>query len=191
MSDRIKFIEPSKPFYSKKLVLKDCKKAIDFWRWAYSDLMQNITRGIVGEFIAGWAINTDNIPRQPWDSFDLKTKDGKRIEVKTTAYFQAWAYAKKVLPKFVITPRRSWTESEGLTKTSEFNADIYVLCYFNEKDREKAVPMNLDQWNFWAFSQKEIIELLNGKQSISVKKLEESGIKSLKFNQLKLAINSK
>jgi hypothetical protein len=43
MSDRIKFIEPSKPFYSKKLGLKDCKKAIDFWRWAYSDLMQNIT----------------------------------------------------------------------------------------------------------------------------------------------------
>ncbi len=95
------------------------------------------------------------------------------------------------MPRFVITPRRSWTESTGLTKTFEFNADIYVLCYFNEKEREKADPMNLDQWNFWVFSQNEIIELLNGKKSISVKKLEENGIKSLNFNELKLAINSK
>ena len=191
VSNKVKFIEPDKHFYSSKLILKDFKKAVNFWRWAYSDLLQNITRGIVGEFIVAWAINADNTPRQPWDAFDLKTKDGKRIEVKTTAYLQAWTYNKKVLPKFVIAQRRLWTESEGQTKTPEFNADIYVLCYFNEKDRDNADPRNLDQWNFWVFSQKEIIKLLNGKKSISIKKLEESGIKSLDFNELRLAFNSK
>ncbi len=187
----IKFIDPSKQFYSKKLNIADKRKALDFWRWAYSDLIQNITRGIVAEFIVAWAIGADNKPRQPWDSFDLITREDKQIEVKATAYLQAWTYTKKVIPKFVISPKRTWSESQGLAKTASFNADIYVLCYFNEKNRSSADPMNLDQWDFWVLSKSELMTLLAGKQSISVKKLEDKCINSCNFNELKAAISNK
>ncbi len=181
------FIEPSKNFLIKGR--KSSHTILNFWRWAYSGLLQNITRGVLAEYIVAWALELDRIPRQPWDAFDLKTKDGRRIEVKSSAYVQAWE-SKRPNPQFIIKPRKTW-ESNGLTKEAEFNADIYVLCYLKEKDLTKINPMNLDQWMFWIFSRAEIINLLQGKASISVAALQNKKLDAIKFEKLKVIFYKK
>ena len=62
---------------------------LSFWRWSTSDLVSNVTRGRLAEFIVAKAlgISTDGVGNE-WDAYDLETKDGVKIEVKSAAYLQ-------------------------------------------------------------------------------------------------------
>jgi len=64
-------------------------KLIDFWKWNVSDLLSNTTRGTLAEYIVAIAMDIDlsNI-RQEWNAFDLETKEGIKIEVKSSAYLK-------------------------------------------------------------------------------------------------------
>jgi len=189
----VEFLDSNKFFHSNgtKIELSNRKcTTLDFWRWGYSDLVQNINRGILAEYIVAWTLNLDNKPRDPWEPFDLKTKNGKRIEVKSTGYLQSWDYGTKPNPRFVIQERQRWTKS-GLDVTADYNADVYVLCYHKETDRKKLDPMNLSQWVFWVFSKNEIINLLNKRKSISIKQLKKEGFNGFEVKELYSKINEK
>ena len=134
----VNFISPDKKFHydNTKLYLNSGNRtSLDFWQWGYSDLVQNVIRGILAEYIVAWVLNLDRTPRNPWEPFDLKTEDGERIEVKSTGYLQSWDYGTKPNPRFVIQERQRWTDS-GLETRADFNADIYILCYHKEKNRK-------------------------------------------------------
>ena len=62
----------------------------DFWRWAYSDLLNNTHRGVLAEFLVHSALETKDVARADWLPFDLTSPSGLRIEVKSSAYLQAW-----------------------------------------------------------------------------------------------------
>ena len=64
---------------------------VDFWRWSASDLLSNATRGVFAEFLIASALGLVDNVRSEWDSYDLKTQKGKRIEVKSAAYLQSWS----------------------------------------------------------------------------------------------------
>jgi hypothetical protein len=64
---------------------------LDFWQWAYSDLLSNTNRGRLAEFIVARALSlglTD--VRIEWDAVDLVTPTGVKVEVKSAAYLQSW-----------------------------------------------------------------------------------------------------
>ena len=61
-----------------------------FWCWMRPSLPENWLRGVVGEFLVAKALGLTQEPRVGWLSWDLKTKDGVRIEVKTSGYLQRW-----------------------------------------------------------------------------------------------------
>ena len=66
----------------------------DFWCWAYSDLIDNTQRGVVAEFLVYSSLG--NVPtgthmRTNWLLFDVTSPSGRRIEVKSAAYIQAWS----------------------------------------------------------------------------------------------------
>ncbi len=63
----------------------------DFWRWAFSDLRDNTTRGILAEFLVAKAVGDERSPRVGWDNFDVQAPGGPAIEVKCSAYLQSWA----------------------------------------------------------------------------------------------------
>ncbi len=44
---------------------------LDFWQWAYSDLLSNRNRALFAEFIVGTALGVLGQPRVEWDSVDL------------------------------------------------------------------------------------------------------------------------
>ncbi len=66
----VDFIEPEKEFHiqGKPLKLNGKKRPVmKFWQWCYSDLVQNITRGILGEYFVAWAIGVDTKPSRSMD----------------------------------------------------------------------------------------------------------------------------
>lgn len=190
------FVPASKPFVTnlgQALLNGKKRKALDFWSWAYSDLMQNITRGYVAQYIVAWALGVDEKPNDPWQPFDVRSPEphNKRIEVKSTSFLQSWTHGEKNRnPLFVLGQRRPFSSENGLGKKPEWNADIYVLSYFHCKEADKADIMNLDQWKFWVFQKEQIVALMNGRKSVTVSALERVGHKALTAFELRKAILS-
>ena len=123
---------------------------LDFWRWSVSDLLSNTTRGRLAEFIVGTAIGLDpNNLREEWDNYDLVTRDGTTIEVKSAAYLQSWRQDKLSSISFSIKPTHAWTEENGRSPIAKRQADIYVFCLLKHKDPKTIDPLKLEQWDFF------------------------------------------
>ena len=123
---------------------------LSFWRWSASDLVSNATRGILAEYIVANALGLADGVRAEWDAFDLLTKDGLKIEVKSAAYLQSWHHKKLSVITFGIRPTRLWnaTTNELATELKR-QADIYVFCVLSHKEKDSLDPLNLDQWEFY------------------------------------------
>jgi hypothetical protein len=89
------------------------QKLADFWGWRLSDLLDNLERGVLAEFIVATApgIPADGV-RDGGAVWDLTTPDGVRIEVKSAAYLQAWA--QKHLSRITLEELTTATEFGGL-----------------------------------------------------------------------------
>ena len=123
---------------------------INFWQWSASDLVSNATRGILAEYIVANALGLADGVRAEWDAFDLLTKDGIKIEVKSAAYLQTWYHKKLSAIAFSIRPTSSWTASASELATElKRQADIYVFCVLNHKEKDSLDPLNLEQWEFY------------------------------------------
>jgi len=158
----------------------------DFWQWAHSDLMQNTERGVLAEYIVAVLLGVDKGLRIPWMAYDLKLPNGKTVEVKTMSRLQAWAQRRLSTPRVVLRPTRKWDPDTGIMeKTPSFNADLYILSYFKAEDYEAADPTDLAQWEFYAFTQKQVVRLLKRRKSISLKFLKSQGINPVTAYELK------
>ncbi|HEX7177431.1 MAG TPA: hypothetical protein VF240_19390 [Pyrinomonadaceae bacterium] len=126
---------------------------LDFWRWYASDLVDNTKRGILAEFIVANALGCLNEVCNLGDAYDLELTTGEKIEIKSAAYVQSW-YQKKHSPiGFNIRPTRGWKASTGqMEDETKRQADIYIFCLLNHKDKESIDPLNLDQWEFYILS---------------------------------------
>ncbi|RPK61828.1 hypothetical protein EES43_14965 [Streptomyces sp. ADI96-02] len=85
----------------------------DFWQWACSDLVDSTMRGVLAEYIVDTALGSVDSTRVEWDTVDVRTPEGCRVEVKSAAYLQSWA--QKALSKisFSIAPATGWDASTG------------------------------------------------------------------------------
>lgn len=187
---KVKKKKPEDSFHFSGVFERGDKRCIgDFWEWAYSDLLQNTTRGVLAEFIVAFLLGCDEDPRNPWDAYDLKLRDGRTIEIKTMSKLQGWVQGKLSKPKVVLTPTRRWdTQTGKYDEPQTFNADLYIFCYFKTDEHETADPLDLDQWEFFVFTRERIKKLLDGKKSISLKKLETNGIKPVLAKDFKKTI---
>jgi hypothetical protein len=123
---------------------------LDFWQWSSSDLVSNATRGILAEYIVANALGLAAGVRAQWDAFDLLTRDGIKIEVKSAAYLQSWYHKKLSAITFSIRPTRLWNASTNqLAEELKRQADIYVFCVLNHKEKKSVDPLNFDQWEFY------------------------------------------
>ena len=58
---------------------------LSFWQWSSSELLGNALRGKLAEYIVASAIDGLDRLREEWDEFDLITKSGLKIEIKSHA----------------------------------------------------------------------------------------------------------
>ncbi|WP_138413295.1 hypothetical protein [Sinomonas gamaensis] len=139
----------------------------DFWQFAMSDLRTNNVRGYLAEFLVAKALGLSEVRRVEWDAYDLLL-DGIRVEVKSSAYLQAWEQ-----------PRPSQISFRGLRGTryhprhdydpagKQLNAHVYVFCVQTAKLHEKNDPLDVSQWSFYVVKRSALEQY--GFQSIRLK----------------------
>ena len=126
---------------------------IDFWRWAFSDLIDNTQRGVMAEFLVYSSLNRitlDTQKRENWLSFDITSPSGRRIEVKSAAYIQAWTPENIFAQiRFDIGKKLAWDNVTATSATvAKRNCDLYVFCVFTAKTKDVSI-LNLDYWDFY------------------------------------------
>lgn len=133
-------------------------KALEFWRWAFSDLRQNAVRGHLAEFIVAAALDLKLQVRSSWDDYDLALPAGDvaasevRLQVKSSAYLQAWAqkdlskisFGGLRKRKFPFTP-----DGWALSDLKAPKADVFVFALETARSHDEYDPMDVDQWAFW------------------------------------------
>ncbi|MFJ4294938.1 hypothetical protein [Curtobacterium sp. NPDC089689] len=122
----------------------------DFWQFALGDLRMNNARGYLAEFLVAKALGMTEVHRVEWDAYDLLLDDRIRVEVKSSAYLQAWEQ-----------PRLSRIEFRGLRGTryhprhgddpagKQLNAHVYVFCVQMATTHAEYQPLDMSQWDFY------------------------------------------
>jgi hypothetical protein len=124
----------------------------DFWKWSVSDLLSNATRGRLAEFIVATALGIDvkNQIRDEWSAWDLTTKDGIKVEVKSAAYIQSWNQKEPSKISFLVPKTRAWNPiTNKQAGTAERHADVYIFALLKHEKQETIDPLKLDQWSFY------------------------------------------
>lgn len=124
----------------------------DFWSWLASDLRTNTTRSLLAEFIVAIAVGAEHTTRIEWDSFDVRSPAGTRIEVKAAAYRQAWAQRKPSAIRFTRLCARTWTPQSAYSDAQTYNAQVYVFALHTALDHESYDALDINQWVFWVLS---------------------------------------
>lgn len=163
---------------------------LDFWAWAYSDIHNNTTRGIIAEFIVAVALGIDReIPRDAWSKYDLEYRSFG-IEVKSASYHQRWHQAKHSSISYRIRQTRGWeADTNKQDKEARRQADIYVLGLLAEKDRSKVNPLNIDQWSFWVVPTLFFNSRKRSQHSITVNSLLREVGGPIRFSDIKQAVD--
>ncbi|MCA9432083.1 MAG: hypothetical protein KC940_16340, partial [Candidatus Omnitrophica bacterium] len=93
--------------------------------WAFSDLRMNYVLVVFAEWMVAQLFGIDPPARDSWDSCDLKTSDGKAIEIKSAAYVQTWET--KPAPRIVFTGLRGrkWTPETGYTTEQTYMSSVF------------------------------------------------------------------
>ena len=147
---------------------------VDFWSWHASGLLTNTLRGSLAEYIVGLAIDVDmDSPREDWATWDLTTRHGVKVEVKSAAYLQAWHQRSLSKISFNVSKRRGWDPKTAIEEhTPSRHADVYVLALFAHQDKSTANPLNVDQWQFWVVPTSWLDVRQRSQQSITLTSLQ-------------------
>ncbi len=147
---------------------------LDFWKWAYSDLIGNTERGMVAEFIVAMACNTDDSVRVSWDSYDLTLKNEIKVEVKSSAYLQTWKQKKFSIPIFNVPKTKSWDYINNVYGTEKKRqADVYVFALLNHLEKNSLNPLDTRQWEFYIVNTDILNKVIKDSKQITLKKLIE------------------
>lgn len=145
---------------------------LDFWKWANSDLLSNTLRGVLAEFIVASAIGLERTARTEWDSYDLKTSKGLKIELKSASYVQSWNQKKFSNISFRIAPTKGWeSETNTYSELIKRQAHIYVFALLHHKDKGTINPLIVDQWTFFILESDFLDEKCGNNKSIGINPL--------------------
>lgn len=164
---------------------------VGFWRWAYSDLVSNATRGVLAEYIVGLALRCVDGARVEWDSCDLRTPQGNSVEVKSAAYVQTWHQRKLSKILFTITPTNGWNAvTNTISAERKRQADVYVFCLLKHTDKATVNPLNLDQWEFYVMSTNRLNNLVGNQEEITLGPLLKLRPSKASFAELRACVEA-
>jgi len=161
-----------------------------FWSWSVSDILSNATRGRFAEFIVGSAFGLDpkNL-RDEWDSYDLKTDNGIKIEVKSAAYIQTWDQKKISTISFSIKPAQYRVFDKIVEDLKpKRRADIYVFCHLKHLDKTTIDPLKMEQWDFYVLPTFMLDKYERSQSSITLNSLKRLS-EPISYSELKEKIN--
>lgn len=154
---------------------------LDFWRWSASDLLSNAMRGVFAEFLVANILRIDvSGVREDWAKYDLTTRAGLKMEVKSAAYLQSWDQYEYSAISFDVAPRYQFSE-QGLPLPiqPERVADVYVLALLHHKikhpeEGERGVdPLDVSQWSFFVLDRHLLDHRTRSQHSITEASLKD------------------
>lgn len=160
----------------------------DFWKWYASNTLHSALRGAIAEFIVAKALELPCCVRQTWDAYDLKYND-YRIEVKSSAYLQEDFDGRYSRISFSIAKHSHWNE-EDKWNIKERCSDVYIFCLFAETDRDKANPMQIEQWQFYVLPTSILDEQCGDKQTLSLSALLSLSPIQCTYSELKSVMDA-
>ncbi len=133
---------------------------LNFWQWAYSDLTDNVNRGVFAEWMVAKLLGlTFTECRPPWQAWDITTPEGVRVEVKASAYVHSWTAANVPLEPAAKPARIEFTNlrtkayvdaaQTQLADEPTYNADLYVFCMQTNPDPKTWDALDLSQWEYF------------------------------------------
>jgi hypothetical protein len=166
----------------------------NFWRWSVSDLLSNTRRGVLAEFIVAKALGLSTDGAQvEWGAFDLTLPPSTTIQVKSSAYLQSW-YQERLSPIiFPTKATRFWDPETNELSNVPRRADVYVFALLKHQHPKKDVdPLNLDQWEFYVMSGRELDGYTRSKVSITLKTIQTKFLNAgpVDFDNLSEKVNA-
>jgi hypothetical protein len=195
-NQKVAWFNPTHPnVLSGEEALDELNAAVlDFWKWGFSDLKMNVVRGIFAEFLVARAVGDPaEVVRNAWAPFDVKTPpdetapDGIRIEVKSSAYIQAWRQRKLSRISFSGLKTRSWSPESGYSPQREVQADVFVFALHTAKTHENYNIFDLKQWELYVVSGEVIRDY--PRNSVGIQFLRNNGSLVGSLAELKKAIH--
>ena len=139
-------------------------------------MASNATRGVLAEFIVGQAIGAYSIDdgvREEWATFDLTSADGAPVEVKSSAYIQAWTQKTMSTISFRYPKTLDYDPDTGQQSASKSrHARVYVFALLAHQDQATIDPLDVDQWEFYVVLTKTLDERQRSQDSITLKSLK-------------------
>ncbi len=136
----------------------------DLWSFEFSNLTE--LQGYVAEFLVAKALGKE-LPDNcvGWTDYDILYR-GKRIEVKATAYYQAWKQSGEICKQRTFSIRQK-----------EKN-DLYVFCLLLGENVTEANPLQLENWEFFIVPTIDIIDRCGSNKTISLERVRSLGHKT-------------
>lgn len=174
---------------------------IDFWRWAYSELLRNTQRGVLAEYIVKSALEchgicTNEDIRSNFEPYDLigplikrrridvvnnctEVIESKpcRIEVKSAAYIQSWEPRSNKEPRisFSIAPARVPDETGDYKDDAPMqrNSDVYIFAIYKARSKEENI-LGMNLWEFCIVKTSLLNEKFGNQKNITLSKIVEN-----------------
>lgn len=163
---------------------------LGFWQWAYSDLVSNTCRGVVAEFLVASALGLADGFRAPWHPYDLKTADGKTIEVKSASLLQRWRQARHSRVVFAVAESQAEDpETAVFAKERKRQAELYVFALLSHTDKATLDPLDVSQWKFFVLPTRTLNEKRPTALTISLAGLRTLGAKEADYVKLAGAVS--
>lgn len=147
---------------------------LDFWRWSSSDLVGNVSRGVLAEYLVARAVGATDAPRDPWAPYDVITPEGIKVEVKSAAYIQAWNQRAPSKISFMVRATRSMTGDPVRDAEPFRRSDVWVLSLLHHVDQATLNPLDVSQWCFFVVPTWFLDQRVRSQHSITLASLEAS-----------------
>lgn len=177
------------PIYDDKG--KQISSVLEFWQWAYSDIIGNIERGHFAEYLVACALNVRQNTRVEWDKYDVLTNDDISIEVKSSGYAQTWQQKGKSKISFSIHPTRAFnSKTNAYEEEIKRQAQIYVFCVHNYEKKDEGInPLDMKQWDFYILPTEKLNMEVKEQKTISLQKIIKLGAEKCSYSELSASIN--
>lgn len=158
---------------------------VDYWRWAHSDLIGNVERGHLAEFLVACALGIQQRGRMEWDAYDLLSPEGISVEVKSSGYLQSWGQDRLSSISFRIPPTHAWDhEANEYERELRRQAKVYVFCVHHHTEQETLNPLDMSQWDFYVAPTRLLNENVGAQKMISLHRLLNIGARKCSFEEL-------
>jgi hypothetical protein len=150
---------PAVPFTGSECFAGLDATVADFWRWAFSDLRDNTTRGILAEFLVAKAVGDERLLRIGWDNFDAQAPSGTTIEVKCSAFLQSWTQKRHSELMFGRLSAREFDAARNeYSVDARVRADVFVFAVQTQREPAAYDVLDISHWEFWVASASTIRE---------------------------------